>query len=189
MSFCPYGIQAMKAVGPVANLLGDKAEIEPHFVIYENYAGGGPNYCVENGQLCSMHGIKELNEDIRQACIWKYENDKFWDYTMCVMNDCSLNNIDTCWETCADKAGVDKSRIKECQTDEGVDLMAAEKNLNKKYSVSGSPTMFLNEKPYSGRRTSEDIKNYICCSFKDKPEECNTSLSSSAATTSGGCSG
>jgi len=186
MSFCPFGIQAMKAIAPVANLFKNKVEIEPHFVIYENYLGGGPEYCIENGQLCSMHGINELNEDIRQACVWKYEKEKFWNYTMCVMNKCSLTNVETCWESCAEKVGVDIDRIKDCQSNEGASLMSAEKELNERYNVRGSPTMFLNDKLYQGRRTPEDIKNYICCAFMDRPGECNISLGISSSTVSGG---
>lgn len=190
MSYCPYGIQAVERVAPVAALLKNKVEIEPHFVIYANYGGGGPDYCIENGTLCSMHGINELKEDIRQACIFKYEKEKFWNYTLCAMTDCSLSNIETCWKTCTEKFNVDTKKIEKCQKDEGATLMKKEKELNEKYDARGSPTIVLNEKSYTGGRSSEDFKTYICCSFKQKPKECDTKLSGVAtATSSGGCGG
>lgn len=85
MSFCPYGQQAMAGLKPVAELLGDKADFQPHYVIYENYCGYGkpcsaypeerPNFCLDSDKeipsYCSMHGIAELNENIRQLIVEK----------------------------------------------------------------------------------------------------------------------
>ncbi|MEM4244975.1 MAG: hypothetical protein QXR60_02100, partial [Candidatus Nanoarchaeia archaeon] len=187
MSYCPYGIQAMTGLYPVAKLFGDKVEIVPHYVIYDNYRGGGADYCIDNGKLCSMHGIEELNEDIRQACIYKYQKDKFWDYTNCAMKECSLSNIKTCWETCADKNKVDKDKVKECFDKEGKTLMEAEKKLNDEKGVSGSPTMFLNGEEYVGGRAPNQFKENICCGFKSKPSECSQTLSTTGATTAGSC--
>lgn len=188
MSYCPHGQSAFKSVAQVAKLFGDKAEIEPHFVIYENYRGGGDDYCIDNGNLCSMHGIAELNEDIREACVYKYDKSKFWDYTVCVMDSCSLQNVNTCWETCADKYSIDKSKIKTCLSEEGVSLMTAEKALDAKYGASGSPTIILNEASYSGGRSPEEIKQSICCGFNTQPDECSQTISSTTAAASGSCS-
>lgn len=187
MSYCPYGVQAMNGMYPVAKLFGDKVDIQPHFVIYENYAGGGSDYCIDNGNICSMHGIEELNEDIRQACIYKYQKDKFWDYTNCAMTECSLNNIKTCWETCADKNNVDKAKVSECFANEGVALMEAEKKLNEEKDVSGSPTIFVNGADYVGGRAPDQFKENICCGFNTEPDECEQQLSTAGATAAGSC--
>ena len=188
MSYCPFGIQTMKGFSEVAKLFGDKIEFEPHFVIYENYRGGGADYCIANGSICSMHGIEELNEDIRQACVWKYEKDKFWDYTMCVMNECSLSNIETCWRRCADKVNLNRDKIINCFKDEGATLMEKEKELNREYGVSGSPTMFINDERYRWERTPETFKQYVCCGFNSPPEECKESLSTISTAPAGTCS-
>ncbi|MFH1332027.1 MAG: thioredoxin domain-containing protein [archaeon] len=187
MAYCPYGVQAMIGMYPVAKLMGDKVDIVPHFVIYDNYQGGGVDYCINDGTLCSMHGINELNEDIRQACIYKYQKDKFWDYVNCAMTDCSLSNIKTCWETCADKTGVDKTKVNECFTNEGAALMEAEKKLNEENSVEGSPTIFVNGEPYEGGRAPDQFKEGICCGFKTEPSECSQTLSTTGAATAGSC--
>ncbi|MDD4122983.1 MAG: hypothetical protein PHO23_01930 [Candidatus Pacebacteria bacterium] len=72
MSYCPYGNQAEEGLIPVINLLKNtNFKITPHYIIYENY--GGEEYCIEDGKYCSMHGIGELNQDIREMCIYKYE--------------------------------------------------------------------------------------------------------------------
>ncbi len=187
MAYCPYGVQAVKGLYPVAKLFGDKVDIQPHFVIYENYQGGSANYCLNNGKLCSMHGVEELKEDIRQACIYKYQKDKFWDYTNCAMTECTLNNINTCWETCADKNNVDKAKVKDCADKEGISLMEAEKALNAKKNVEGSPTIFVNNVPYEGGRAPDQFKENICCGFKTKPSECTQALASGTSPAAGSC--
>lgn len=187
MSYCPYGVQAMKGMYPVAKLFGDKVDITPHFVVYGDYRGGSAEYCLDNGKLCSMHGVEELNEDIRQACIYKYQKPKFWEYVNCAMTDCSLSNIKTCWETCADKTGVDKKKVNECYDSEGIKLMEAEKKLNTEKDVSGSPTIFVNDEPYEGGRAPDQFKTNICCGFNNEPTECAQSLSTTGATTAGNC--
>jgi len=89
MTFCPYGQQAENGLGPVAEALGNSVEIVPHFVIYKDYCDGiaermgmtveecKPEFCL--GDYCSMHGLGELNEGIRQLCIYRYNKDKCWD--------------------------------------------------------------------------------------------------------------
>ncbi len=187
MAYCPYGIQAMEGMAPVAKLFADKVDIQPHYVVYEEYQGGSADYCINNGTLCSMHGVEELNEDIRQACVYKYQKDKFWDYINCAMTDCSVSNIKTCWETCADKTKVDKAKVNECFTNEGVALMEAEKKLNEEKGVEGSPTIFVNSEPYEGGRAPDQYKENICCGFKTKPTECSQNLSTTGSTTTGSC--
>lgn len=188
MAFCPFGQQAERGLKPVHDLFGDKVKFEPHYVIYENYAGGGPDYCIENGKYCSMHGIKELNEDIRQLCIYKnYDSDTFWNYLAYVYTNCSRNNIDTCWKDAAEANGIDTAKIESCFDSEGVDLIAAEKALNDKYGVRGSPTVFINDKQYNGGRAPEDYKNAVCSGFTSKPEECSEKLGGSSASSAGGC--
>ena len=70
MTFCPYGNQAEDAMHPVVEALKDNIEVEPHYVIYSNYRGGGPQYCLDDeNKYCSMHGIQELNQDVRELCV------------------------------------------------------------------------------------------------------------------------
>ncbi|MEM0360349.1 MAG: thioredoxin domain-containing protein [Candidatus Diapherotrites archaeon] len=188
MSYCPYGQQAEAGLGPAVALLGDKIEFEPHFVIYSNYGSGYPDYCFDkDSKYCSMHGIKELNEDIRQLCIWKYEKAKFWPYVNKINANCKMNEIETCWKTQAEAVGIDTAKIEQCFKDEALTLLETEKALNEKYGVQGSPTILINETEYSGGRAPENYKNAICSAFNTQPDECNQTLGTETGTATGSC--
>jgi len=188
MTYCPFGQQAEKGIIPVARLMKDKAIIEPHYVIYSNYQGGGPKYCLDKeSKYCSMHGINEVNEDVRQLCLWKYDQEKWWDYVETVNNTCQLTNIETCWKDAANKVGVDINQIETCFKNEAEDLLANELKLNKKYEVRGSPQVFINDTEYSGSRTPEAYKQALCSGFINPPEECNKTLSNEGGDANGGC--
>ena len=190
MSFCPFGNQAESGLEPVYRLLGEKVEWEPHYVIYSDYASGYPDYCLdENNTYCSMHGIQELNQDVRELCVWKsYEHSLWWDFVIKINDKCNSRNADTCWEDVARDVGIDVEKIKECQKNEAVELLQKELELNQEYGIRGSPTVFVNDVPYNGARTPEAYKNAICSGFEDPPEECETTLSGSPqAAPSGSC--
>lgn len=190
MSFCPYGQQAETGLKPAIELLNKNIAFEPHFVVYSNYASGYPDYCIDKeNKYCSMHGIKELNEDVRQMCIWKNDKDNFWAYVAGINSECSSQNVDTCWEGVATKNKISVATIKTCAEKEALTLLAKEAELNAKYKVQGSPTVLINEQDYSGGRTAENFKTGICSAFNEAPADCTTTLSAGAATTAatGGC--
>jgi glutaredoxin len=190
MSFCPFGNQAEKGLDPVAELLGSKVDFEPHYVIYSNYASGYPDYCLdEENKYCSMHGIQELNQDVRELCVWKYyPSSTWWDFVMKVNDQCDSRNADTCWEAIATEVGIDVDKIKTCQEDEALALLEAELSLNAQYNVRGSPTVFINDQEYRGARDPESYKQAVCSGFVDVPEACSQSLGSSqVAPASGSC--
>jgi len=178
MAFCPYGQQAEAAVQPVAELFGDKIAFEPHFVVSKDSSG---NYV-------SLHGAKELNEDVRQICIWNNYPAKWWGYVSAINENCALSDIDSCWSSIAQQKGIDVAKIETCQAEEAETLLAAELILNQEFSVRGSPTMFVNGKTYAGARTADAIKAGVCGAFATSPAECGETLSSTAAATgTGGC--
>ena len=186
MSFCPFGKQAERGIGPVARLFKNKATIEPHYVIYEKYCAKREEctpeelakFCLTNkGDYCSMHGIDELREDIRQLCLWKYDQKKWWDYVDAVNAECNLDNIGTCWKGVAEKIGLNINKIEACSKNEAKDLLAVEKELNKKFGVRGSPQVFINGAEYRGGRAPENYKNAVCSGFKKQPKECKEELS------------
>ncbi|PIN69109.1 hypothetical protein COV93_06690 [Candidatus Woesearchaeota archaeon CG11_big_fil_rev_8_21_14_0_20_43_8] len=187
MSFCPYGQQMMAVMKPVFELFGDKVDIEPHFVIYgsASYKGKESSYCM--GDLCSMHGLYELEEDIRQACIWNDDHKAYWDYSECISQKCSKANLDSCWKSCADDFDIDTAEVEKCQKDEGKTMMGLEKMLNSQYGVQGSPTVFINGETFKGQRTPEDMKKAICSTFADVPSECSQTLGTGATTAAGDC--
>lgn len=187
MSFCPFGNEAETALKPVVDLLGQNASIEPHFVLYPQYKGGSENYCMGNGSYCSMHGIDELKEDVRQMCIWKYNKEKWWQYVSYLNTNCNLNNVNTCWQIAANATGVNTTKISECESNEALTLLVAEQALNVEYAAKagrpslGSPMFFVNSVEYAGPRTSEGYKTGICESFNSAPSACSTVLSSESS--------
>jgi FKBP-type peptidyl-prolyl cis-trans isomerase 2 len=186
MSFCPYGQQAEKAVEPVAKLLGDKMAFTPHFVIYgtEQYAGQEAKYC--EGGACSMHGVGELHEDMRQLCLWQSTPAKWWAYVDCINSKAKAADVDATWKTCAQEAGIDATAIESCQASQGVALVNAEKALDQKNSVSGSPTLFVNGNKVKGAN-AEAIKKLVCDAFDTPPAECSQALPTTTAAATGSC--
>lgn len=177
MSFCPYGLQAEAGLGPVAKLLGDKTTIEPHFIISVN----------ADNSLQSLHGNSEANEDMRQACIWKYHQNVWWDYVNYINANCNVNSIDTCWKTAATVVSLNTSEIENCVNTEGITLMKAEEALTNQYGVTGSPTIKINGVDYTGGRSAEAYKQAICSAFNTAPAECSTALAGNTTQASGNC--
>lgn len=188
MSYCPYGNQAEELMMPVAELLGDKADIKLHYVIYSNYGGGGPEYCLDKeAKYCSLHGTQELNQGVRELCVQKYQEDKFWDFVKAANSDCDYQNVDSCWKGVANKTGVDIQQVENCYKNEGLRILTQEVELNEKYGISGSPQLVINGKEYRGSRSSEGYKQGICSAFNSVPKECSQALSSEGGSTSGEC--
>ena len=197
MSFCPYGIQALESFKPAVQLLNDKIEFEVGYVIYPRYAKGyglkWGDYCTDaNETYCSMHGIGELNEDVRQMCIQKYQRDKFWDYLSLLIKDynenkVSASNIESKWKTYAQSAGVDVAKVEQCFESEKIDLLDEQVSLAARYAVRGSPTGIINGVTYSGARDAESFKKAICDSFNTAPTVCDEKLSASVAAPTGNC--
>lgn len=177
MSFCPYGQQAEKAMKPVVDLLGDKVTIAPHFIV-----------SVSGSDVQSLHGAEEAKEDMRQACIWKYYDQKtYWSYVMNFDNSCTLSNAETCWKTAASSANIDATKIDTCATNEGVTLMTAEAALSQQHGVSGSPTLIIGGQQSNADRTPEGYKAAVCDVLSPQPSECSQTLNATGAAASGGC--
>jgi len=190
MSFCPYGNQAEEGLGPVVELLDEHATFEPHFVVYSDFCSGGQrcnpdDYCI--GDYCAMHGINELNENVRQACVWKYQENKWWDYVNYANANCNVNNIETCWLDAAENSGVDTTAVQTCFDSETETILAAEYAAMAKYGVQGSPQIFINGVEHSGGRSPENYKSAVCDAFNEPPETCGATLDESASATTGSC--
>jgi hypothetical protein len=197
MSFCPYGLQAVDVFNEPIQLLEEKINFNMGYIIYQNYASGyGLNwedYCFDkNEQYCSMHGIEELNENVRELCIQKYQKDKFWDYMNLLVADYSVgkvstNNIAEKWQDYATTAGLDISAIESCVANETENLLEEQVMLNQAYGVQGSPTAIINGAKYDGARTPDGFKTAVCSAFLSAPENCETTLDTTSTATAGSC--
>ncbi len=170
MSYCPYGLQMEKAVVPVMETLGDKADIKIKFVNY------------------LMHGENERDENTRQYCIQKEQKDKFTDYFRCFAPEGD-------WEGCLDEVGIDKAKLDACieATNTEFNIMEDFANPagnyprygvydtdNTNYGVRGSPTTVINGVVASVSRSQQAVLAAVCAAFNNPPAECNTKLSTTA---------
>jgi hypothetical protein len=189
MSYCPYGTQIEKGILPVVDLLGDKIDFELKFVYY------------------AMHPTQgEVEENTRQYCIQKEQNDKFTDYLSCFLQEGDS-------ESCITEVDVDQNMLDNCYTTADAEFDITTNlddqsswlsgrfpkynvNLadNEAYGVGGSPTLVINgativsNEQYCGKATNcvvdstvgrspASLLSGICSSFNEAPEECNTELS------------
>lgn len=192
MAYCPYGNQAEQAVAQVYKNLADKADFNPHYVIYSNYQSA--DYCLDSSMAyCSMHGKQEVHQDVRELCVNKYMGIKSWfDFALAMDDKCTAQNADSCWEDVAKGLGLDTQKIKDCEANESEALLEKEKTLGDKLGVSGSPTIFIEGNQYNGARDANSIQSALCSAFTTKPSECLNSISESSSTASsaaasGGC--
>ncbi len=176
MTYCPYGLQAQKAILPAWELLKDNADIRIYFV---NYV---------------MHDKQEIDENVLQYCVQKEQSDKYLSYLSCFVKDGET-------EKCLALANVDKQKLSSCadSTDlaYGITQQYEDKeswlsgyypqflvnnDLNEKYQVEGSPTLVINGKVVKmDDRSPEGIKHLICSSFTEKPEQCSQTFSTEPA--------
>lgn len=172
MSHCPFGLQAQKMYLPVYDLLKDKVDMGIYFVDY------------------IMHGKKEIDDNLRQYCIQKEENEKFISYLSCFLKDGDF-------EKCLLKANINREMLSNCisETDSKYNITAqykdkntwlngrfppfdVHKELNEKYGVRGSPTIVINDSVVNiTPRSPEKFKQVICQAFIEEPKECSQRLS------------
>ena len=178
MSYCPYGLQAQKMFLPVYDLLKGKAEMGVYFVNY------------------IMHEKQEIDENLRQYCIQKEQESKYYDYLNCFV-------IDGDFEKCLSEANIDRTKLATCvsETDKEYNITAqyndkstwlngmfpkfdVHTDLNEKYGIQGSPTIVINDQVVNvSPRSPEKFKEVICQAFNSLPEECSQVLSDDIAST------
>lgn len=155
MSECPYGVQAEEAFFPVIKALSNQINFELHFIANDN----------GDGTFQSLHGQKEVDEDIRQVCAMKYYPNAYIDYISCQnTNYMASKDISTTWEACITTAKLDLTTIKTCaEGTEGKELLRANIKLANEKQVGGSPTMFINDVSYNSANRSSIPVNCLWC--------------------------
>jgi protein-disulfide isomerase len=189
MSYCPYGNLAEEAIEPVYQNLGDNAYFFPRYVIYSNYQTGYPDYCLdEENKYCSMHGIQELNQDVRELCVDKYMGiDDYFRFVLAMNDECGYNNADTCWKPVAESLGLDTTVIENCEADEAEELLDMQLTLNSVFGVSGSPTVLIEGIKYTGSRTPAGYQQALCTYYENVPEGCGLQLEDPSSVVEGQC--
>ncbi len=197
MSNCPYGNQAENGIVDVVSLLEDEVAFEPVYIIYdetiwaERYNADSPECLVEdNVTYCSMHGMYELAQGIREKMIYnRYGEAKWAEYAAAVNTECFLaeQDIETCWKTVAESMEIDAVDIEDNYDAEKFTILAREKQLTFSMEQFGSPALVINGVDYSGSRTSEAYKSAICSAFESEPEDCSVELAATGTDSAGSC--
>jgi 2-hydroxychromene-2-carboxylate isomerase len=161
MAQCPYGVQAENGFKMAADKLADYVDLRLEFI----------GNTTPDGELSSMHGPAEVAGDVAQACAMKHVK-KWFDFVLCQNKD--VQSVATNWRECAATAGGDADTVEACmQSGEGRDLVAASFKLAESRGASGSPTIYINGKPYEGGRKPTDFVRAVCAAIPgEKPQVC-----------------
>jgi hypothetical protein len=163
MSYCPYGLQMEKGLLPVVETLGSKIKFNLEFVSY------------------TLHGQKEVDENINQYCIESTQPSKLDAYLKCFWKN-SAGASDACMKS----SGINTVQIATCVTNTNKQFSPTEKSFsinaddNTKFGVQGSPTLVVNGTTISSGRDSASILKAICSGFTTAPKECSAQLSATA---------
>lgn len=191
--YCPYGLQYLKGLMPVYDLLEGKAEINVQYMgithMQEEKPETKTRLCIleEYGKEKSYEYAKEIiYDETAQACYNIYhgvnlqtneqinsENARSADY----FNDCMEPIINSAM----DKLNIDSEKIGNCINEKGDELYNDATQYAGSQGVGGSPTPIINgvQVPNNLRgRSPEAIKTAVCSAFAEgsKPEECSQTL-------------
>ncbi len=197
MSFCPYGNIAENALYEVHKLFKDSVVFKPFYIIYHGSAADVSRYnnlqeCIkkdnEDYYYCSMHGLNELKQDIREMCVLEhYGIDTYWDFVYDVNKKCILNNVETCWKDVAKDLGINTDEVEKCFNEEKFKLMDKNNIVLDATGYSASPTVVINGKEYNGQRTPEAYKQFICETSNVSLSQCQVALNSTQQGPQGHC--
>lgn len=163
MSKCPYGVQVMNGIAPTLEKLGNAVDFELNYIGYEKDGGWMP-----------MHGETERKGDKLFLCAKKHMPKDYMKLIVCMNKE--SRKIPDNFDVCVSELGLNVSATKACADgEEGENILLESYKFSKEKGASGSPTIFLADKPYRGGRTSNDFLRAICAEYKEfKPEVCNT---------------
>jgi len=179
MSFCPYGNQAETDLKPVFDLLGDKVDWQPRYIVSRKKDG-----------FDSLQGSQELNQDVRELCVFNlYDAKRWWNFVGETNKNCTSQDADNCWQVQARTTGIVIYPVASCEETQGEIILAGQVEEVAKYQANTTPMIFVNDElyPEKASRTPEDYKKAICAAFEIKPEECATTLSTISKGRTGGC--
>ncbi len=160
MSQCPFGTQVEESIAPVLTKLNGHVRFSLDFI--------GD---IQNNELSSMHGLSEVNGDKVQLCASKYNPHKYMEMIICM--NTNPRAIPGNWKDCATRLGLDVAKINTCYTgQEGKNLLKLSFEKSKRRNALGSPTIFIDGKPYVGPRSEIAFTRAICQAITNKPTLC-----------------
>ena len=150
MSHCPYGAKAMMAANDMLPLFGkDEVDFDVHFIGTE-----------ADGQLTSMHGPTEVDDDVREICAaTKYPKDaQFVKFLGCM----SKNYKAADWKGCASEASMDPGVIQKCFDGEGKSLLRKSFAEAEALDIASSPTFLVNNHRTFNAIAADKLQQEYC---------------------------
>ncbi len=140
MSYCPFGTQAESKILPVIEEYKNQVDFQLRFIASETDHPAGE---VDVSKIFrSLHGRKEVLENIRQLLIQKYYPEKLFSYLLC-----RAKNIEEPWQRCAEKLGINVSQIQSLSgNQEGITLLRENIIQKTPFRITSSPTLLLDER-------------------------------------------
>lgn len=171
MSQCPYGMRYDEQILPamVADL-GESLVWEPHFIVDFD----------QSGNMKSLHGQPEIEEDQYQICIAREKgNDAWMQYAQCYavgLNQARANaqqagkavDMATLFKStrdnCLSSKGIDKASVEKCVAQKSKEYLRKDKELVDKWGTAASPSAVYNcnTKFQGGATPYEIVKPFIC---------------------------
>ena len=135
MSYCPFGVQAEEKIIPIVKEFGDKIDFKLQFIAQEKEEPSAQDIT----PFTSLHGYPEVAENIRQLLIAQEYPDRYLDYILC-----RGKKLDKSWEDCADKLGIDVTKIQELfDSPEAKQLFRENIKRAAELGVRASPTILV----------------------------------------------
>lgn len=163
MSQCPYGTQVQLGVADTLRKMKNYVDFSMDYIASQK----------PDGTFDCLHKEPECQGNIAQLCIIKHAPDKWLEAVECMAKD--MRGIPDNYKSCCEEAGIDTAPIEACYTgQEGKDLLAASSKKAKERGARGSPTIFINDKPYRGGRNEQAFTTAICLELPeaDRPDFC-----------------
>ena len=137
MSYCPFGVQAEQKIIPIVKRFGDKIDFKLRFIAREKESPSPQDIT----PFTSLHGYPEVAENIRQLLIAQEFPDQYLDYILCRGNQ----KLDKNWEACAEKLGIDVTRIQQLFDTPEVSEQLFRENIRRatELGINASPTILV----------------------------------------------
>ena len=144
MSLCPFAATVKKQILPLVKRYRSQIDFTLFYIADDL---GKP----ADGLMGfdSLHGIPEIEENIRQLVIAKYYPDKLLDYLLCHAEHYRTMEG---WRQCAIRLGIDAANVEKIMgTKEGLSLLR-DNIKNKGLAIKDSPTLIVNGTVYKSEQ-------------------------------------
>lgn len=144
MSLCPFAATVKGEILPLVKRYRSQIDFTLFYIADD--VGGAADGLMG---FDSLHGVPEIEENIRQLVIAKYYPDKLLDYLLCHAKHYRTMEG---WRQCAIRLGIDAANVEKIsQTQEGLSLLR-DNIKNQGLSIKDSPTLIVNGTVYKSEQ-------------------------------------